>query len=130
MNNRVQCYFVQNKVLLRKWLPHRDVVVDKPVIQVVVPVKYRDTVLKIAHASGHLGVRKTCEQVLRYLFWPKLRKDISAYIKSCHTCQLTSKPNQMLEPVPLSPIAVITQPFKHLIIDCVGPSLPSKSGCC
>lgn len=51
-----------------------------------------------------------------------------AYIKSCHTCQLTSKPNQSLKPAPLCPILAISQPFEHLIIDCVGPLPPSKSG--
>ncbi len=30
--------------------------------------------------------------------------------------------------MPLSPIAVTSKPFEHLIIDCVGPLLPSKSG--
>ncbi len=30
--------------------------------------------------------------------------------------------------MPLSPIAVTSKPFEHLIIDCVGPLPPSKSG--
>lgn len=53
---------------------------------------------------------------------------MSAYIKSCHTCQLTSKPNQVLKPVPRCPIPAISQSFEHLLIDCVGPLPPSKSG--
>lgn len=62
-------------------------------------------------------------------FWPHLKRDVSKYIKSCHTCQLTGKPSQVIKPAPLNPIPVASQPFEHLIIDCVGPLPPSKSGC-
>lgn len=104
--------------------------IGEPVFQVVVPEKSRDTVLKIAHdESGHLGVRETHDRVLRYFSWPKLKHDVSKYIKSCHTCQLTGKPSQSIKPAPLCPIPAISQPFEHLIIDCVGPLPTSKSGC-
>ena len=55
-------------------------------------------------------------------FWPKLQSYVSRYIKSCQTCQLTSKPSWLTIPA-------VSQPFKHLVIDCVGPLPPSKSGC-
>jgi len=123
------CYFLHNNVLMRKWTPQFEGFVGNPIYQVVVPLKYRNTVLQISHdQSGHMGVRKTYDRVLLYFFWPRLKKDVSAYIKSCHTCQLTSKPNQILRPVPLCPIPAISQPFEHLLIDCVGPLPPSKSG--
>lgn len=67
------------------------------------------------------------DRILRHFFWPHLKKAVSAYIRLCHTCQLTGKPNQKLKPVPLKPIPAISQPFEHLIIDCVGPLPPSKS---
>lgn len=85
-----------------------------PIYQVVVPFRLHSLVLKISH----------------FFFWPRLKKDVSAYIKSCHTCQLTSKPNQTLRPAPLFPIPAMNQPFEHLIIDCVGPLPPSRSGVC
>ena len=86
--------------------------------------------LKTAHdmGTGHVGVKKTYDKVLRYFYWPRLQKDISAYIKTCHTCQLTGKPNQCIKPAPLHPIAVANKPFEHLLIDCVGPLPKSKSG--
>lgn len=64
-----------------------------------------------------------------FFFWLKLKRDVSNYIKSCHTCQLTGKPSQSIKPAPLCPIPAIGQPFEHLIIDCVGPLPISKSGC-
>lgn len=129
VRNLSRCYFLHDNILMRKWMPQFEGFVGDPIYQVVVPLTYRDIVLQISHdQSGHMGVRKTYDRVLRYFFWPGLKKDVSAYIKSCHTCQLTSKPNQVLKPVPLCPIPAISQPFEHLLIDCVGPLPPSKSG--
>ena len=127
VKNHAQCYFLQNEVLMRKWVPQWEHFVGEPVYQVVVPSRFRSVVLQVSHdESGHSGVRKTYDRILRYFFWPRLKRDVSAYIKSCHTCQLTSKPNQSLKPAPLCPIPAISQPFEHLIIDCVGPLPPSK----
>lgn len=131
VGNHAQCYFIDNGVLVRKWVPQWENFVGDPVYQVVVPTKFRSLVLQMSHnESGHLGVRKTYDRILRYFFWPRLKRDVSAYIKSCHTCQFTSKPNQTLKPAPLFPIPAVRQPFEHLVIDCVGPLPPSRSGVC
>lgn len=114
---------------MRKCLPHGDNFVGNPVFQIVVPSKFREEVLRTSHDQlGHLGVRNTNDYVLRYFFWPCVKKDVSSYIKTCHTCQMTDKPNKSIKPAPLFPIPAIAQPFKHLIIDCVGPLPRSKSG--
>uniref|UniRef100_A0A3B5QLU2 Gypsy retrotransposon integrase-like protein 1 n=1 Tax=Xiphophorus maculatus TaxID=8083 RepID=A0A3B5QLU2_XIPMA len=129
MQNHAHGYFVENKVLLRKWMPCGDDVIGQPVYQVVVPLKLRDLVLQVSHdESGHMGVRKTYDRILRNFFWPRLKKDIASYIKTCHTCQLTGKPNQVIHRAPLYPIPTIGKPFEHLIIDCVGPLPPSRLG--
>lgn len=129
VRNRLCCYLIQNGVLLRKWTPQLENFVGDSVYQVVVPVRFRSLVLQIAHdQGGHLGVRKTYDRVLRYFFWPGLKKAVTAYCKSCHTCQMTSKPNQILQPAPLNPIPAIGQPFEHVLIDCVGPLPPARSG--
>lgn len=87
-------------------------------------------VLKVAHdESGHFGVKKTYLNILKHFFWPRVKKDVAAYIKICHVCQLTGKPNQSVNPAPLQPILVLNEPFEHLIVDCVGPLPCSKSGC-
>lgn len=97
----------------------------------VVPVKFRELVLKTSHGNiaGHFGVKKTYDHILRHFYWPRLKRDVSAFIRTCHTCQLTGKPNQTLKPAPLTPILAVSQPFEYLIIDCVGPLPRSKSGC-
>ena len=73
-------------------------------------------------------LRKTYDRVVRRFFWPKLRKDDSWYIKSCHVCQLTGKPNQKIPVAPLQPIPAVSNPFEHFIVNCVGPLPRSKAG--
>lgn len=59
--------------------------------------------------------------VLRHFFWPQLKSDVAV-------CQLTGKPNQSIRPASLFPIPVVSQPFEHLIVDCVGLLPCSRSG--
>jgi len=57
--------------------------------QVYVPASYRKTIIKANHDSeyaGHLGIDKTTDLVSRNFFWPKMRNDISGYIKACTIC--------------------------------------------
>ncbi len=64
----------------------------------------------------------------KYFYWPGLRSAVSRYCRSCHTCQLAGKPNQIIRPAPLQPIPVMGEPFERLILDCVGPLPKSKAG--
>lgn len=129
IGNLARGYVVKDGLLLRKWIPHNGDFVGDHVFQVVVPTKFRNEMIEAAHdQSGHQGVRKTYDRLLRYFFWPRLKRDISSYIKQCRTCQLTSKPNQILQSVPLKPIQAAGEPFEHLIVDCVGPLPRSKTG--
>lgn len=129
MQDTASGYYLDGEMLVRKWVPHGEDFVGDPIVQIVVPKNLRELVLKTAHdTSGHLGVKKTYQLILKSFFWPKLKRDVSAYIKTCPTCQLTGKPNQILRPAPLFPIPVVNQPFEHLIVDCVGPLPKSKAG--
>ncbi len=130
MGNLTRGYLVSDGVLLRKWIPPKGDFVWDPVFQVVVPVKFPRTMIEIAHdQSGHQGVRKNYDHLLRYYFWSRLKRNISIYIKKCKTCQLTSKLNQVLKPAPLKQIQAAGEPFEHLLVDCVRPLPRSKSGC-
>lgn len=85
-NDASQGYFMLHDLLVTKLVPHVDNIFDKAVIQIVVPLKFRDLVLK------------------------------------------TSKPNQSIAPAPLYPIPAIGLPMEYLVIDCMAPLPPSKSG--
>ena len=122
-------YYVQDGLLCRKYVFQQETF-SNSFVQIVVPCKFRKAVLDLAHneVAGHTGVRKTYDRIVRRFFWPKLRKDVSSYIKACHVCQLTGKPNQKIPVAPLQPIPAVSNPFEHLIIDCVGPLPRSKAG--
>ena len=123
-------YCIQNGLLVRKWTPSNETSVGEPWLQVVVPATARSAVMKTAHDMlGHAGVRKTYDRVMRHFFWPKLKRDVAAYVKTCHICQVTGKPNQVVKPAPLQPIPVEATPFGYLQLDCVGPLPSSKNGC-
>ena len=94
------------------------------------PTVYRELVLKAAHGetSGHFGVRKTYNHVLQHFYWPRIKRDVARFVKSCHVCQVAGKPNETIKPAPLKPIHSVGTSSEYLIIDCVGPLLKSKSG--
>lgn len=125
-------YFLDNGVLMRKWCPRsQEAVVWGSVYQVVVPTGYRRQILELAHDnkwSGHLGVTKTYNRVLKHFFWAGMKADVVRYCRTCHTCQLAGKPNQVVPRAPLCPIPVIGEPFERVIADCVGPLPRTKSG--
>ncbi len=96
----------------------------------VVPSKYR-SVLFLAHEhllSGHLGVTKTYHRILQHFFWPGLKRDVAKFCHTCHTCQITGKPNQVIPRAPLSPIPVMGEAFEEVLVDCVGPLPKTKAG--
>lgn len=69
VKNLAQCYFVENDVLLRKWVPQWDNFVGDPLYQAVVPSKFCSLVLQVSHAEcGHLAIRKTYDHILRWVF--------------------------------------------------------------
>lgn len=98
--------------------------------QIVVPSCYRRKILSLAHdfVGGHMGIRKTYYRMFQHFFWPGLRKNVSEYCRTCHVCQMSGKPNQVIKPVPLKPIPAVHEPFKKIIIDCVGPLPRTKKG--
>ena len=76
-----RCYFLKQGVLMRKWRP--PVVPASQewsvVYQIVIPRKYCETVLSLAHdtpMAGHMGVNKTHHRVLQHFYWPGISKDV------------------------------------------------------
>ena len=119
------CLFVKDEILLRKYSNGENLV------QVVVPKKYRNMLVEIAHASdmsGHFGVKKTREKLLNDYFWPGMTASVKAFCKSCEICQKVGKPQHHPRVTPLKPMIAIGQPFEELTLDCVGPLPKTKKG--
>ncbi|XP_076055291.1 uncharacterized protein LOC143033689 [Oratosquilla oratoria] len=126
------CYYTSSGVLMRKfrspvspanhlWTVHHQIVVPSPLCQ---------DILSIAHdgVGGHLGVRKTYTKILSHFYWPKLKRDVSTYCRTCRPCQVAGKPNPTVKPYPSQPIPVVKDPFSKIIIDCVGPLTKTPCG--
>ncbi|SJL02762.1 uncharacterized protein ARMOST_06098 [Armillaria ostoyae] len=69
--------------------------------------------------------RKTRELVQREYWWPKIQKDVEAYVKGCETCQRTKSNTQASGAPP--PNAIPTEPWTHISVDMV-TGLPSSNG--
>ena len=130
-------FLLEDGVLTRTWVsrPREGKVQSSEdwstVHQIVLPVGCRRHVLELAHEhvwSGHLGITKTHDRILQNFFWPGLKADVVRFCKSCSTCQIIGKPNQVVPPAPLHPIPAMGEPFDHVIVDCVGPLPKTKSG--
>ncbi|XP_068215827.1 uncharacterized protein [Palaemon carinicauda] len=99
--------------------------------QIVVPSKYQNDVLSLAHEdsfSGHFGVCKTHSRLAKYFWWPGLKSSVKKFVGSCETCQIMGKPNKPIPEAPLHPIPAIGDPFTELVVDVVGPLPRTKSG--
>ena len=106
-------------------------IVGNFVDQIVIPIKFRDIVLREAHDNvlyGHLGIRKTLNRILMNFWWPSIKKDVTRFVKTCESCQRVGKPNQVIPKAPLQPIASLGEPFSSIVVDIVGPLPKTKSG--
>ncbi|XP_077519779.1 uncharacterized protein LOC144129485 [Amblyomma americanum] len=110
-------------VLYRRYHDRRGVQFD----QLVVPKRYRRDLLHLVHGSswsGHLGLRKTKDRLLQEFYWPGCFREVENFVKTCDTCQRVGKPGDKVK-APMKLVPVITEPFRRLVIDTVGP-LPKQ----
>ncbi len=87
------------------------------------------TVLELGHEiplAGHLGVDKTRQRILRRFFWPTIFRDVAEFCECCEKCQMTTK--RKIPPAPLIPLPIISEPFKKIAMDIVGPLPRSRAG--
>lgn len=94
--------------------------------QIIVPAKFRKTVMSLAHEAilgSHLGTQKTTDRILSNFFWPTLQTDVKRFCQSCNICQRTI-PKGRVTRVPLGITPIIDVPFKRVTADIVGPIIP------
>ena len=130
--NRSPCFYYDSDMLMRFYRPpnrsSEDTWSEKR--QIVLPFSVRNSVMEIAHDAygGHLGVYKTYSKILNCFFWPNMKEDVAEFVRTCHVCQISGKPNQVIPKAPLQPILVPDEPFSKIIIDNVGPLPKTKKG--
>ena len=93
--------------------------------QLVIPSDMKATVLHQLHDNtGHLGLRKTMENVKERFYRPRYELDIEECVRECQQCQQRNTP----QPKPQVPLETIkaSHPFEKISWDIVG-SLPTSS---
>ena len=120
--NRGETKFVRKKGLLYRQFTKG----NKVTLQLVVPVGFREKVLRLAHETlltEHLGIKKTLDRVVSEFFWPGVCGDVARFCKSCDICQRTIQKGRVTK-VPLGKMPMIDTPFKRVAVDIVGPIEP------
>lgn len=91
--------------------------------KLVVPKDSRKEVYQECHddqRAGHLGFYKTYHRASLYYYWPKMKADISSYVRHCLTCQST-KPDQKRPAGLMGTMRKASNPFEVISADVIGP---------
>ena len=123
-------YFRRDGPIYRLYKPPGAVNDDaRAIAQLVLPTPCRQAVLKLAHdipMAGHLGRKKTVDQVLQRFYWPGVFRDVKDHCRKCEQCQKTS--TRGVKKAPLVPLPIMDEPFKRIAMDIVRPLPRSSTG--
>ena len=102
-------FFERDGLLYRKWVPPGGK--ETEVEQLVLPAQC---------------CQKTRQRIIWRFYWPSFFKDVDGFCKSCINCQKLG--GRRVQKAPFIPLPVITEPFKRVAMDIVGPLPRSQSG--
>jgi len=97
--------------------------------QLALPAGLRQCVMTPAHAgvmSGHQGVHRTLERVVKSFWWLGMSNDVNNFCHSCDICQRTVSKGRTPK-VPLRKKAIIDTPFKRVAVDLVSEIFPASA---
>lgn len=121
-------YFRRKGILYREF-SSASVEGGKRFVQLVVPRKLRNRVMKLAHESlmgGHLACKRTVHKVLTEFYWPGVHSDVKRFCQSCDACQRTVPKGKIMR-APLGKMPLIEVPFQRVAVDIVGPIEPRST---
>ena len=87
----------------------------------MIPSKLRTQVLVLAH-EGHPGIVSMKQRLRSKVWWSGIDRQAERFCKTCHGCQLVSRP---ANPEPIKPTLSPRGPWQDLAVDLLGP-LPSE----
>ncbi|MCO5589307.1 hypothetical protein L7F22_043273 [Adiantum nelumboides] len=90
----------------------------------------REKVMTECHCppyTGHRGIATTMKGVERYFYWPRLKKDVEEFVRSCLVCQKVKfdrhKARGLLQPLPIT-----TRPWESIAMDFIFDLPRTQSG--
>ena len=116
---------LHNDILFRRWMTH-DGGSRK---QVILPREFREPFIQLAHTGmtgGHLGRKKTEEQVNLRAYWPNWRSDVSTELRKCTECAQYHRGTPARQ-TPLNPFSA-GEPFEVVSVDITGKHPRSSKG--
>lgn len=112
-------YVLKNNKLFRK-------IGDE--VKWVVPKMARFHLCKLNHDDiGHFSVDKTIDKISKDFWFPKMKRFIRKYVRSCLECAYSKEPAGPKEGL-LHPIHKVNKPFDTVHIDHLGPFVRSTNG--
>ena len=117
---------VHDGVVYRRWRYPSD---KGEVLQVLLPRVHRNDFLTRTHGGmggGHLGIRRTLDQVRRRAFWKSWRQDVRTFCLACDACASHHR-GVLPKSGPLQPM-LAGVPFEKLHFDVTGPHPRSQRG--
>jgi len=124
--NQWERLILREDVLYRKYYNVRG---EVECYQLVVPFNQRSKFIELAHSGvtgGHLGRRRTEDQVRRRAYWPGWTRDVARYLRSCRPCAAYHRgapPRQAAMQTP-----AVGAPFERISVDITGPFPRSARG--
>lgn len=91
-------------------------------VQRIDDLEARQIILNDFHilpTGGHAGINRMYNNVRKYFFWTKLRKDVEEFVKKCDSCQRYKHGKHNLEPMAITTTAYSA--FQKIFLDIVGP---------
>ena len=98
-------------------------------LQLIVPFIQRQEFIRLAHegvTGGHLGRRRTQDQVRRRAYWPGWSEDVRRFLRCCQPCagyHRGAPPRQVKMMTPM-----VGAPFERISVDITGPFPRSARG--
>ena len=126
----IEFFNVENGILYHNYLPASHKKRNQIIVQVVLSLTMRKTIVKEYHdqpTAGHLAYLRTFLNIQKRYYWPNMSTEIKEYCKACVKCQETKKLSYSVRPL-LRPIDVARAPFDTISIDFMGPFPKSRQG--
>ena len=90
----------------------------------LLPEAHRSLVVNLMHHQDHPSARETVRRVSAEYYWPCLKKNVEAFVRTCHPCQVAKQSPTVKAGVGSFPVP--DQRFSAIHLDVVGPLPPSE----
>merc|ERR1711923_635543 len=63
----------------------------------LLPMDQRNLVLNLLHHQDHPSAKETLRRTAKEYYWPCMKKNVEAFVKTCHPCQV-AKSSKTIDP--------------------------------